>query len=136
MNESATLKELVNGLTIHYDHAKEWHDETMRALRNNELNFDGYQKRAYEFAVYKDISYPILALAEEVGEISALFAKHVRRGLPMEEVDSEKLMDELSDVLWNLSALAEEFNIKLSDIARHNLSKLRTRKRNNTIKSR
>lgn len=128
------IKELIKGLKTHYDHQVKWHEEVMDKLRGGADNdFDTYQDKAYEYVAYENIQYPVMALAEEVGEVSALFAKASRKYGDISRVDRKVLMDELGDVLWNISALAEEFDISLSDIAAYNLGKLSARSRDGEI---
>ena len=124
------INELVKGLTIHYDHAKEWKDEILRAVgrleEGSDLNY--YQEEARKFAVYKDEIYPVLALNEEAGEVAALYAKAIRKNGNAADIDPDTMMDELGDVLWNLAAIASEFDFALAEVAEHNLRKLRARK--------
>lgn len=134
MSTTETLREIIKGLKIHYDQQKKWHEETLAAVRGDDLSLNLYQSKAVlEFAVYKDQLYPVLALAEEAGEISALFAKSLRKQGDCSEVDREMLKDELGDVLWNIAAIAWDNEIDLLDIAMHNISKLTTRRENDQI---
>ena len=87
-----------------------------------------YQEQAREFAAYGDSPehwgvklYPFLALAEEAGEVVGKIAKAMRKGADLPE-DAVAL--ELGDVLWQLSACADELGLSLDDIALRNLSKL------------
>lgn len=59
-------------------------------------------------------------LAAEVGEIHSIFQK-LYQG---HEYKQEKLIDEMGDVLWFLGELADSLDIKLDDVARHNIDKL------------
>ena len=85
------------------------------------MTFDEYSAKAFKFAIYNDCMYPVLALSEEVGEVSRLFAKELRDGAT---VDPDVLMKELGDVLWQLNAIAMDNAIGLKDIAEYNLYKL------------
>lgn len=96
-------------------------------------SFNGYQAQAYEYAVYKDRMYPVVGLAEEVGEVSALFAKALRKSGDIDVVDPHKLEDELSDVLWMLAAVATEYGLNLQMIADRNLDKLEARRKKGEI---
>jgi NTP pyrophosphatase (non-canonical NTP hydrolase) len=94
------------------------------------VTFDEYSAKAYEFAIYDDTYYPVLALAEEVGEVSKLFAKELRDGVT---VDPDILTKELGDILWQLNAIAMDNAIALNDVAEINLYKLRDRAARNVI---
>ncbi len=43
------------------------------------------------------------------------------------ELDVEKVLDELGDVLWFAGELCDCMGISLEDVARHNIEKLRAR---------
>lgn len=95
--------------------------------------FDGYQVRARSFAVYSGahrIIYPALGLASEAGEVAGKIAKHLRDGA---ELDINAITKELGDVLWNLSQLASDLGIKLTDVAILNLAKLADRQSRGVI---
>lgn len=63
-------------------------------------------------------------LCGESGECIDLLKKHEFQG---HELDKEKLIDELGDVLWYISQTAAGLGITMEDIARHNISKLKKR---------
>lgn len=89
------------------------------------MTFDEYQEAAHQFAAYGDRSmYPVLALAEEAGEVVGKFAKALRKGV---EVDKDAVKKELGDVLWNLSEIATLLDLDLEDIAIGNVYKLADR---------
>lgn len=100
---------------------------------NDELyHFDLYQDAAEATAVYPDkgdnIYYPALGLAGEAGEVCEKIKKIMRdqKGHFTED-NVEEISKELGDVLWYLAMVAVEFNIALSSVAEHNLSKLKDR---------
>lgn len=63
-------------------------------------------------------------LAGEIGEV----VEHVKKGIfHKHEVDKEELKNELGDVLWYLSGLAEVAGISLEDIMTFNVEKLKKR---------
>jgi NTP pyrophosphatase (non-canonical NTP hydrolase) len=96
------------------------------------VNLNEYQRQAFLFAVPNAQTplYLVPALAEEVGEVAALFAKAQRKG---STIDHEELLKELGDVLWNLSALAYIYGFKLEDVAQKNINKLDERRIRGTI---
>lgn len=94
------------------------------------MTFDEYQAFTAEVAIYPyagegAYEYPLLGLAGEVGEVSSLFAKAERDGIPY-DLD-EKLQKELGDVLWMVARLADEFGLTLSGVAAANVAKLQSR---------
>ena len=100
-------------------------------------DLDMYQKVALTTAIYpreQAIIYPTLGLTGEAGEVANKVKKIIRDGSNSKD---EKLVSEIKaeigDCLWYIAVLADDFNIKLSDIASANLEKLATRKKNNTI---
>lgn len=103
------------------------------------MTFDEYQIEARKTAIYKNVGsnyhYPLLGLGNEVGEIFGKCKKLER------DYDSiltpeyrAKIADEISDVLWYLSNLCSEFNLKFGDIAVRNLEKLRSRQERGVLK--
>lgn len=65
-----------------------------------------------------------LGLAGESGEFADEVKKHLFHG---KELDQEKLVKELGDILWYLAAAAKYLGVSLSDIAAKNNEKLRVR---------
>lgn len=103
------------------------------------MNFNDYQEQAEQFAAYRNTIYPLLGLAEEVGEFLGLAAK-AERGDDMvarygsREAILEAFMKEAGDVLWMLTACLSEADITLQDVAELNLKKLTDRKERDVIK--
>ncbi len=100
-------------------------------------DLDMYQKVALTTAIYpreQAIIYPTLGLTGEAGEVANKVKKIIRDG---SDKNNEKLVSEIKaeigDCLWYIAVLADDFNIKLSDIASANIEKLALRQKNNTI---
>lgn len=96
------------------------------------MNFEEYQKEASQTAKYpkrlKNLEYPTLGLAGEAGEVANVVKKIQRDfgGRITEEIRA-KLKDELGDVLWYISACADELGLTLEEIAEFNVEKLAAR---------
>ncbi len=96
------------------------------------MNFEEYQQEAKQTALYpnrlKNLEYPTLGLAGEAGEVANIVKKIQRDhgGVINEEIRS-KLKDELGDVLWYISACADELGLTLAEIADYNVEKLSKR---------
>ena len=100
-------------------------------------DLDMYQKVALTTAIYpreQAIIYPTLGLTGEAGEVANKVKKIIRDGSDSKD---EKLVSEIKaeigDCLWYIAVLADDFNIKLSDIANTNIEKLANRQKNGTI---
>lgn len=103
------------------------------------MRLNEYQQKALVYKAYPQINnvlYPLLALQEEIGEVSGKVAKFLRRGGTLSEMHRGddnaldlrmKLRAELGDVLWNLAVLAYDLGFSLGDIGEQNLSKLADR---------
>jgi NTP pyrophosphatase (non-canonical NTP hydrolase) len=95
------------------------------------ITLDGYQEESQRTAVYlkqksiDGLTYAVLGLVGEAGELANKLKKHLRVGSP---VDPEILADELGDVLWYASSVANELNKTLGSVAFGNLIKLQERK--------
>jgi len=96
------------------------------------MNFDEYQSEASQTALYprrlSNLEYPTLGLAGEAGEVANIVKKIQRDhgGVISDEI-RVTLKDELGDVLWYISACADELGIRLDEIAAYNVDKLAKR---------
>ncbi|MEZ5429272.1 MAG: nucleoside triphosphate pyrophosphohydrolase family protein [Pyrinomonadaceae bacterium] len=96
------------------------------------MNFKEYQSEASQTALYPDrlnnLEYPTLGLAGEAGEVANIVKKIQRdHGGEITEETRAKLKDELGDVLWYISACADELGLTLEEIAEYNVGKLAKR---------
>ncbi len=96
------------------------------------LTFEDYQTAARMTALYprrlENLEYPTLGLAGEAGEVANI-VKKIQRDFGG-EITSEtrgKLKDELGDVLWYISACADELGLTLAEVAEFNVEKLAAR---------
>ncbi|MDQ2747586.1 MAG: nucleoside triphosphate pyrophosphohydrolase family protein [Acidobacteriota bacterium] len=96
------------------------------------MNFKDYQAEAKQTALYpnrlKNLEYPTLGLTGEAGEVANIVKKIQRDfgGVINDEIRT-KLKDELGDVLWYISACADELGLTLEEIAEYNVEKLAKR---------
>lgn len=96
------------------------------------MNFSEYQELAGKTALYPrrmdNLEYPTLGLTGEAGEVANVVKKIQRDddGILTDEVRA-KLKDELGDVLWYISACADELGLTLNEIAEYNVGKLAKR---------
>ncbi len=96
------------------------------------MNFDEYQDAASVTALYpnrlNNLEYPTLGLAGEAGEVANIVKKIQRdHGGEITDETRAKLKDELGDVLWYISACADELGLSLDEIAAFNVEKLAKR---------
>lgn len=96
------------------------------------MNFDEYQSAASRTALYpnrlNNLEYPTLGLAGEAGEVANIVKKIQRdHGGEISDEIRAKLKDELGDVLWYISACADELGLTLDEIAEFNVEKLAKR---------
>src|SRR5213596_3888070 len=96
------------------------------------MKFEEYQSEASATALdprrMENLEYPTLGLAGEAGEVANIVKKIQRDhgGVINDEIRS-KLKDELGDVLWYISACADELGLTLTEIAEFNVNKLAKR---------
>ena len=86
------------------------------------MNFEEYQAEAKQTALYprrlQNLEYPTLGLAGEAGEVANIVKKIQRdHGGAITDEIRAKLKDELGDVLWYISACADELGLTLAEIA-------------------
>ncbi len=96
------------------------------------MEFTEYQTEAKQTALYpnrlKNLEYPTLGLAGEAGEVANIVKKIQRdHGGIITDDTRAKLKDELGDVLWYISACADELGLTLTEIAEFNVEKLAKR---------
>ena len=85
--------------------------------------------------------YPALGLAGEAGEVANKVAKLVRDKdlmdldpiVDLEMEDKLEIARELGDVLWMVTATANDIGFDLDEIAAMNLSKLKDRAKRGTL---
>jgi NTP pyrophosphatase (non-canonical NTP hydrolase) len=65
-----------------------------------------------------------LGVSGEAGEVSDLIKKHIGHSAPL---DRDKLLLELGDVLWYVSAIAQHCGLTLEQVAKANEDKLARR---------
>lgn len=108
------------------------------------LTLDEYQEKAMSTCTPESANFAYMFgnLVGEVGELSSKVAKAIRKGKAdiksnqLVTSDDNLLSDivaEGGDVLWQLSSLFWVLGFRLSDVARHNLSKLADRKKRGVI---
>lgn len=100
-------------------------------------SFYEYENLARNFALYPEagtgspmaLAYTALGLAGESGEYTEKVKKLLRDG----KLDKRLAAAELSDVLWYLTASANELGYTLTDIAEINIIKLTDRAERNVL---
>lgn len=77
--------------------------------------------------------YPVLALAEEAGEVAGKVAKYIRKsGTDYQEL-RKQVLPELGDVAYQLSEAARQFGYTLDEVLQHNMDKLDGREARGTL---
>jgi NTP pyrophosphatase (non-canonical NTP hydrolase) len=98
--------------------------------------FAEYQIEARKTAGYDPalkITYATMGLVGEAGELANKVKKIMRGDANRDEL-IEGIRGEMGDVLWYLSALADDIGVPLSDIAAENIHKLRSRQERGKIR--
>ena len=99
-----------------------------------------YERICKETALYpnadKDLTYPIMGLAGETGELCNKYKKFLRGDFTEDELKefAENLADEVGDILWYLTRISNTLGFSLADIMRINSTKLIDRKERGVIK--
>lgn len=102
------------------------------------LNFREYQNAAAQTAIYpnkgNNLPYVVMGLMGEAGEIANKAKKILRddKGTITRE-RADQLFDEIGDVLWYLSMIADELGFSLESIAAENIVKLQMRQKKGTL---
>lgn len=93
------------------------------------LTLNDYQQLALRTAgnhgdFDRTLIYTALGLNGEAGETAELIKKAFFHG---HELDRDKLVKELGDVLWYAAVMADALGLSLAEIAQHNIDKLAAR---------
>lgn len=99
------------------------------------MTLNKYQENARMTAIYPPgITYPVLGLASEAGEVAGKFKKILRdkQGIITPE-DGLRMAGELGDVLWYVANCAYELGYTLEQVADMNTNKLVTRMHNSKL---
>ena len=103
------------------------------------MTFDEYQQRAITTNLkqedkFKEIMQQVLGLADEAGEVQAIFKKWIRdQDADFTKLDTDKIKKEMGDVLWYIAVIAHDLNLSLDDLAETNIAKLASRKDRGTL---
>lgn len=101
------------------------------------MNFKEYQKLAQRTSNTKLKSDKLLnglmGLNGEAGECIDVLKKYYFQG---HELDKDKIIDELGDVLWYIGEICQGLGIAMEDVAIHNIEKLKKRYPNGFEKER
>lgn len=93
---------------------------------------DEARKTSFCPAEYK-IIYATVGLTGEAGEL-ANKVKKIMRGDANRAALLEEIKSDMGDVLWYLSALADDLDVTLADIAEMNIKKLRDRQQRDRLR--
>jgi NTP pyrophosphatase (non-canonical NTP hydrolase) len=99
------------------------------------MYFNDYQDHARKFAIYpreQGAAYTVLGLCSEAGEVADKVKKALRDGWSPQYL-REEIKKELGDVLWYVSQVAHEFDLKLDVVATDNIEKLISRQMRNKL---
>ena len=106
------------------------------------MELNEYQKQAMTTRMRScdNFSYMMLNLVGEVGEFASKVAKQIRKeeaSINGNELwttmNTESLMLEAGDILWQLAGVCDAFGWSLEEVAQANLDKLASRKERGVI---
>ena len=90
------------------------------------MEFNEYQKAANRtlYGNEQVLTNCALGLAGESGQLIDLIQDYTFKG---KDLDKEKMIDELGDVLWYLSQIAQWADVDFDDVAKANIETLNNR---------
>ena len=133
-----TMRDLFDDFDADNDNFEDWDTFPM--------TFEDYAVSAMQTAIYPGaLVYPVLGLVGEAGEVAEKLKKYFRDGEhddtaleePMVEMRSRmrhEIAKELGDVLWYVTAIANDIGYQLEEIAELNLEKLQDRDRRGQLR--
>lgn len=103
------------------------------------MNFSEYQKLALRTNMtkpdlLKELMQNVLGLADESGEVLAIFKKWIRdHDADPAKLEKDKLKKELGDILWYIAVVSHDLDLNMDDIASANIEKLASRMERNKL---
>ena len=103
------------------------------------MNFSEYQKLALRTNMtkpdlLKELMQNVLGLADESGEVLAIFKKWIRdHDADPAKLEKDKLKKELGDILWYIAVVSHDLGLNMDDIATANIEKLASRLERNKL---
>lgn len=85
------------------------------------MNLNDYQKAVAEMPLYDDLCYGLIT---EVGEVVDIIKKGGRKG---RSIDVVWLGEEIADVMWYLTRLADKYELNMEALLSGNIEKLNKR---------
>ncbi len=102
-------------------------------MKDKEITLETYQTFVEDLCIYPDnhkIIYPALGLSGETGEYNEKIKKWLRGD---GELNKEEALKELGDCLFYIAASAKDLGFTLSDVAKINIDKLKSRQERGVI---
>lgn len=101
-----------------------------QARKSNQISAD-----ASNSTLDPTIVVPLLGIAGEIGSLQAAYKKKIRDGDRYSRFEAD-VSEELGDIMWYVSNLADKFHLKLSDILDNNIQKVYERWPNGNLEHR
>lgn len=102
------------------------------------MTLDEYQALARTTVVYPDdkaVVYPVIGLLSEAGEVAGQLKRVYRDDAGVFTADrTDKMIDELADVLWYVANALSDLGCPLDVAAQRNLAKLANRRQRGVLK--
>jgi NTP pyrophosphatase (non-canonical NTP hydrolase) len=101
------------------------------------MELNEYQRLAHRTALYPidaGITYTVLGLVNESGEVAGKLKKWIRGDIPDGPNLTDILEAELGDVLWYLAETCTLLNLDLQQVAYNNIEKLSDRANRDVIR--
>lgn len=100
-------------------------------MSNVTTDYEGFVRSCFaapinDLPLERQLKWAISEMCGEAGEVSGLSAKATRKGVA---IDKDKLLDELGDTLWGVTASAIIAGYTLEQLMSHNVEKLRERQK-------
>lgn len=104
------------------------------------MTFEEYQKLAIRTNLskedkFKELMQQVLGLADEAGEVQAVFKKWIRdQDSDFAKLDVATIKKEMGDILWYIAVIAHDLDISLDELAQANIDKLADRQNRGVLR--
>lgn len=121
------------------DYNNPFEEQVQETVDNIDMaSLHSYQEFVRSTKAYGDeynLVYPVLGLASEAGEVAGKLKKIMRdNDGQLTQESFYDIVSELGDVLWYVTAAADDMGITISDVFYENYKKLSSRKSRGVIK--
>lgn len=87
---------------------------------------DEYQQWVRSVSAKRGLTWSVMGLTSEAGEVAGEVEKWLRKDYSLPP-PTEKIFDELGDVLWYVAEICNSLGLSMDEVIEHNIQKINER---------